>query len=377
MEDVERRQILFTALLSFRFAFYERDYFTSAFDQPNGPNSTSTSNVRIADDSLRTKDSVMDGSISGAVVNTTTSTTNNTPRLQPSSGNLNNVTKYIIQGLNLLTDYMKRHQLAGTQAMERFLSRFGIQLPDAKLNRSVYLGKAITPIQIADVMNQTAPQTADSKYALGEYAGRGIGSGQGSFDYHSEEYGQFFVVSVVVPDIMYVQGIDRQLFHINRLDFFTPEFDGLGVQAIARSEIVGKNLGLLTTDSQSLEGAGLKRIFGFTSRYAEYKVPQDRVTGDFLLRLEDETSDMNRLHFARIFNPNLQPVHSLEFTRANPSQYNRVFADSNNDFDHFINVFYFNVSLQQPMRRMFDDYDFEDIDSGKDVSVHLGGVTKD
>lgn len=366
------RALITEMLRSFRFAFYERDYFTAAWDNPNSPNSVPNyGRVTLPDVSLSAR---ADAGKSAVF----TDPNQGTPVLKGASATAytntapNSITKYILDGLRLLTDYMKRHQLAGTQAMERYLAEWGIMLPDAKLDRSTYLGKAVTPVQISDIMNQTAP-TDDNQPALGEYAGRGIGQGTGHFEFDcAEEFGQFFVVSVVVPKVMYVQGIDRALQHINRLDFFSPTFDGLGMQAIRIDELIGKRLNTPYTEDVDMAG-----VFGFTSRYAEYKVAQDRVTGDFLLHLEDETSDNARYHLARLLPTDVSIAHSLDFTRANPDQYNRIFADSNGDFDHFINVFFFNVTIQQPMSRMFDDYEFEEQDSGAPVTMPLGGVQKD
>lgn len=356
-------------LYDFRYGFYQRNYFTAAWDNPVAPNTYSSSNmITIDDQSLPSRASSGKSQVKQ-------DPDDGTPKIQLGSdiGTVNNspksITKFILQSVNLLTDYCRRHQIAGTQAMERFLARFGVQLTDAKLSRSVYLDKMVANVRIGDLMNTTAPQDSNAA-ALGEYAGRGRGEGAGTFKFETDEFGQFYVVSCCVPEVQYVQGVDRSLQHISRTSFFTPEFDSLGMQAIRCDEVVGRDFGGSSSFASS-------EVFGFTGRYGEYKTAIDRCTGDFAFDLDDPTNDMNVYHLARLFNPFEKPQHDLSFTRAEPQQYNRIFADTSTVRDHFINIFYFDVDVQQPCCRLFDDYEFEDEDSGRRISLPLNGVQKD
>lgn len=360
-------------LYDFRYGFYERNYFTAAWDNPVAPNNYSSTNmISIDDQSLpsraangksQVKQDPTDGTPVIKLGSDSLDSANNAPK---------SITKFILQSVNLLTDYCRRHQVAGTQAMERFLARFGVQLTDAKLSRSVYLDKMVANVRIGDLMNTTAPQDSNAA-ALGEYAGHGEGKGGGSFHCETDEFGQFYVVSVCIPQVQYVQGVDRSLQHISRTSFFTPEFDSLGMQAIRCDEVVGRDLGAKTVSGVFASSD----VFGFSNRYGEYKVAVDRCTGDFGFDLDNPTNDMNVYHLARLFDPMEKPQHDLSFTRAEPQQYNRIFADTSTVRDHFINIFYFDIDVQQPCCRLFDDYEFEDEDSGHRISLPLNGVQKD
>ena len=59
----------------------------------------------------------------------------------------------------------------------------------------------------------------------------------GSFTFESDEYGYIIMVSSIVPKTSYYQGQDRSTMHQTRLDFWTPEFDSMGVQALSNREI--------------------------------------------------------------------------------------------------------------------------------------------
>ncbi|QCS36061.1 major capsid protein [Capybara microvirus Cap1_SP_109] len=338
---------------------YEKDYFTSAWDNPNGPNDGSvvSSSVSIVDPSTNLSTTYSPTNAGGAPI---------VPMI-----NGEGMTQYMDTALHRLTDYIKRHQLAGTRAMERFAARFGIVLSDAKLDRSLYLGTDKLPINIADVMNTAGPSDPQSGLAaLGEYAGKGIGYGTGKFNLESDEYGQLIIVSVIQPKITYYQGRDREVTHVSRLQYYTPEFDGLGVQAIRKDELKADAIKVGELYSSYVPSG----IFGYTSRYAEYKVPKDRITGDF--RVNSRNYGLEVYHFGRdVKGKNAGDLlHSGQFCMGDGSQYDRVFSFNDSNYDHFITVFKFDVKAQLPMSKMFDDYEWCEDAAGRTQTLEIGGV---
>lgn len=367
-------------------AVYDKDYFTSAWDRPVAPNNNLSSANSIID---ITNDATSAANRKSAVVNGTSATasTTTTPILRgaDSSGNYvsynaQGVSQYILDALKSLTDYMKRHQLAGGLAMDRMLARFGVKPSDAALSRSIYLGKDQVDVNIADVMSTANTENYDSGEgnALASYAGKGVGySPNGFFQYDTDEYGFLMVISTLIPKVGYVQGMNRQVMHRNRLDFFTPEFDSLGVQAIARKELLS-DYNNAETNLQSLGETALTGIFGYTSRYAEYKTAKDNLTGQFTI--PSINSGMSTWHLNRMLPaPQVQMsdlTHDYNFVSATDSaQYDRVFAitDENaSGYDHFINIYHFEIEDYAPMAKLFDDYEF---DGGKkEVSIEVNGT---
>lgn len=375
-------------------AVYDKDYFTSAWDKPIAPNTglNSANTIRdISNDRTGTTNAyeTFVSNVTAATANATTS-----PSLKgASSGSPNsagapyNITQYAIDALKSLTDYLKRHQIAGGLAMDRMLARFGVKPIDAKLDRSVYLGKDEVDVQIADVMatangsggTTTAGTTSISK--LGEYAGKGLGySENGWFKYQTDEFGYIIVISVLTPKVGYVQGTDRYNLHLSRLDFFTPEFDSLGVQAIARRELVSNYLTVPEASNLATLGteAGLNGVFGYTSRYAEYKTQRDNLTGDFTVN--SRNVGLDSWHLNRMFDPatllSADLSHSFNFVQGEDSQYDRVFAykdgNSNSSYDHFYVIHHFNIVDYAPMAQLFDDYEFDG--GSKEVSIEVNGT---
>lgn len=377
-------------------AVYDQDYFTSAWDRPVAPNTGLNSDVSIDDLSAKSSENYFSRV-------TSVSSNYNTPKITGQNGSNTSAypvrpTQYIFDVLKSLTDYLKRHQLVGGLAMDRMLARFGMKPSDAALSRSVYLGKDEVNVQIADVMSNSNGEVQieglqNSKTIVGDYAGKGVGySDNGHFKYESNEYGFVIIVSSLLPKVGYVQGMNRNVLHLDRLDFFTPEFDSLGVQAIARKELLsGYNGPGAAEKLTSLTPAvALDGVFGYTSRYAEYKNGSiyDNMTGDFSvphLNADSTVGSVNSAwHLNRLIDPSTATVyklsHNLGFVTASDAhQYDRVFAipgyDSQSqgvEYDHFINIYHFNVVSYMPMSPMFDDYQFDG--GNRDVTVDVGGT---
>lgn len=367
-------------------AVYDKDYFTSAWDRPVAPNNGLNSANYIKD---ITNDGQQTGNRFSVVSNETVSTYYpTTPALNattktgqnPTSPNPASVTQYALDALKSLTDYMKRHQLAGGLAMDRMMARFGVKPSDAALNRSIYLGKDQVDVSIADVMAtaDSVGATQTQQTTLGQYAGKGVGySADGWFKYDTNEYGYLIIVSTLIPKVGYVQGMNRQVMHTNRLDFFTPEFDSLGVQAIARKELASDYAG---AEGALLEmgSAGLNGVFGWTSRYAEYKTAKDNLTGQFTV--PSINKGMSTWHLFRMIDlqnaREYDVTHNRSFVEATDGkQYDRVFAitdENQSEYDHFINIYHFTVEDYAPMSKLFDDYEFKG--GKKEVSIEVNGT---
>lgn len=363
---------LYTLLNFIKYVNYDSDYFVSAWDNPSAPNSGMYSQI-----SIPSIDNA--GSSTAYFLKVETSATNSPvakgsasiKRDSVTSSLSGNITQYVIDSLKKLTDYMKRHQLVGSKALDRYLSRFGVTLSAEKVNRSVMLGHQIVPLQIGDVMSQSA--TADA--GLGDYAGKGLGYGTGHFEYETEEYGQFVIISTIIPSIGYYQGIDRNVTHISKLDFWTPEFDSLGTQAISKSELYISTDGTRGTGQAGMESG----VFGYIPRYAEYKVGHDRLTGDYrydsintgedawyLMRNIDSIDEVGSGTQAAI-------VHNASFVQGTDrDQYDRIFQNGTSSVDLFRMIYHFEIAGWSPMKPLFESYEFDT--NGNEVTQDVNGV---
>lgn len=340
----------------------EPDYFTSAWQNPNSPYNTTMSQFNLNDISLSPSGLGADQMTYISNINNNNSS-NQMPAVLRNVTDNNvqiNITKYGLQTLTALSDYLKRHQLSGYRAIDRFKARFGIVMKSEEINRSLYLGKSVTPVNVTDVTS-----TSDTDGAvLGQYSGFGIAkSNNGSFNFRSEdEYGLFIILSTISPgQTQYRNGIDRFNLDITKLDLYTPEFDGLGCQAIANAELYAQGL------QSETEG-----VFGYTPRYAHYKVANDRLSGDF--RINTGSASLESFHLFR--NLTEIPMLNKNFVIGNNTEYDRIFNSTSSEgltFDHFISMYHFKVTTKAPMSPLFENYHFDE--EGKIVESKVGGTT--
>lgn len=335
---------------------YQKDYFTAAWKNPTGPSNNNALGTVLNIPDV-TKGMADPARYSQIVVNS-----QNVPyiegRVQSGSQNSSNPfpTEYILEALKSATDYVKRYQLAGVRAVDRYLAEFGVKLPDAILNRSTYLGKTESLIDIGDVMQTSETATTP----LGTFAGKGIGYGSGqfetlSFDKSHGEYGYYMILSVPMPDVSYYEGLNRIVMHKTPLDFFHGDFDSLGCQAINVQEIISCNDG---ADLQNFSGSQLtpESVFGFTSRYGEYKHDNDILSGRMVL----DPNQYYNWHLFRKCNTDGNAVAiGSAFLQSNQGQFNRVFADGGS-LDHIITIYQFEFDYDNPYSELFDDYEFDD-----------------
>ena len=340
---------------------YDSDYFVSAWDNPVAPNNGSYTNINLTDITQDGYNIYVDS--------------NGTPILDGENAFQNNISQYGIDALKAVTDYMKRHQISGARCLDRYLSRFGIVLNSDKLLRSHYLTDYSSYIQFGDVTATATTQEA----SLGSYAGKGVGICNGDVSFTPDEYGMFFIISTVIPQIGYYQGIHRENLYMTKLDYPTPEFDGLSVQAIGLNEVycplnVTVN-GLYATDQATPMNYD-ERVFGFVPKYAEAKVANAILSGDF--RFGSVNTGASAWTLFRdlaytIGKGNL--THDVNFTRGiDAAQYDRIFQYVNPDVDHFTVIHQFNIKSSYPGSSLYDNYEFEDEDNARKVKIDINGV---
>lgn len=349
----------YSLLRAFRYAsvvdMYNPDYFTSAFDNPEGP-------------SVLKNTSVIFNDITNFGNSSVSLSSERTPVLENNELDVMQLTEYGLHTLHSLSDYMKRHQLAGSRALDRYLARFGVTLSTEKLNRSTYIGVKSTPLQFSSVESTSSTDGA----VLGDYAGKGQSFIQDSFTCNPQnEYGIFLIINTYVPQVGYVQGIDRHNLHIGNYDFYTPEFDALGNQAISKLELFNE-ISMSIANSNDV----VNQVFGFTPRYSEYKVPRDFLTGDFRIRSVG-ADNLQAWHLMRLFDIRDydELVHDIDFVSGTDAkQYGRIFYENTeNGSDQIHCIFRFHVQLSSHQKQLYDVFDFSNED-GREIMLDTNGV---
>lgn len=314
------------AMFDWLFLNYENDYFTSAWQSPNSainsieninglavPGSTGTVSEGYYDDNLAL----------------------------PVSGGSVSIPQRALDFLKDFDDWVRRNNYSGSRAVQQIYSRFGIKTDDYRSHYANVISTDSLPVQVGDV---TA--TADAtNVPLGDYAGKGIMAGSKDISCSVSDYGIILILGYFTVTPMNAFGFDRKVLRSGPLDYYNPEFDGLGADAISLGEIYAD-----PTHTSTVQDNG---IFGFTERYNSYRYGRDQITGEF--RDYDAAGDMNCWHTGR----NLSAIRtagglvaqstSMNTLPQSNSEYNRIFSNTSGDVDHFYLTARFDVSAVRPM----------------------------
>lgn len=224
----------------------------------------------------------------------------------------------------------------GTRYIEMILAHFGVQSPDARLQRPEFLGGGTFNLHL-NVVPQTS--SSDSASPQGNLASYGVINGRTKKIVTSfTEHCLVFAVASIRADLTYQQGLPRQYSRRARNDFYLPSLANLGEQAILNKEIFAQG-----TDSDD-------EVFGYQERWAEYRYKQNEITG--FMRSDAVNSQGNNVsldywHLAQDFE-NLPKLNAEFINESVPI--NRVLAlNSAEDTPPFICNFYFNEYWTRPM----------------------------
>lgn len=163
----------------------------------------------------------------------------------------------------------------GSRYIEILKSHFGVTSPDARLQRPEYLGGNRVPININQVVQQSA--TASGETAQGTVTGMSV-----TTDTHSDFTKSFtehgFVIGVMVAryDHTYQQGLERFWSRKDRFDYYWPVFANIGEQAVRNKEIFAQGPSVKDSAGAVIDD----QVFGYQEAWADYRYKPSRVTGE-------------------------------------------------------------------------------------------------
>lgn len=361
------------------FSNYDPDYFVSAWDNPIAPNNNTFNPSIIVDD-------ITNPNYPRSGVETIT---NGTPVVGSDMGGslspvVNGLSDYIVKTLRIVTNYAIRNNIAGYKFWDRLEAEYGSVMDYKEKGTSLYIDTDVTNVQISPVVSQSDTQGAE----LGALGGYGIGASsmkEIEFD-TKDEFGYLIAMSSIVPSIGYYQGTKRENTHVTPLQFFRPDFDSQGVQALTVGELFSSQFCGDAYNSEVLLASLVEpqNIFGYTPRYSEYKVAQDTLSGDFRVYSKSSQNSVNSYHLLREVGNEFDFAvdgyanlfrHNFNFAKGENTQYDRIFANPDNgDSDHFIMIHHHNVHAWRNMKSLAETiFDDEDLEHNKKVEVQYNG----
>lgn len=205
---------------------------------------------------------------------------------------------------------LERDARGGTRYIEMIKSHFGVTSPDARLQRSEYLGGNRIRINVNQIVQQSA--TVAGSTPQGNPVGLSVTHDNAdSFTRSFTEHG--FVIGVMVARYphTYQQGLERFWSRKSRFDYYFPVFANIGEQAVLNKEIYATG-----TDTDD-------KAFGYQEAWADYRYKPSRVSGEMR---SAATKSLDVWHFADYYNK--LPTLSPDWIKEDKNNVDRVLAVS-------------------------------------------------
>lgn len=167
-----------------------------------------------------------------------------------------------------LQKYLERANF-GSRFFEVLAVHYGVTSPDSRLQRPEYLGGKSAPIVVRTVLSQ-AGYEASSSQKVGQPGASSITfvDLSGLFSKGFVEPGYVLILASTNHERVYSQGLLQEDTKFDRFEFYSPEFNNLGDQAIKNKHI------MLTGDASD------EQVFGYQGHWDEYRYRLKRVAGD-------------------------------------------------------------------------------------------------
>lgn len=210
--------------------------------------------------------------------------------------------------------WLERNAIGGSRYTESIQAHFGVRPQDARLQRAEYIGGGMVPVKISEVVSTAWANDGAADVPQANMAGHGISFGNtNDFNWYCAEHGFIMGILSIINPPSYHQGLPRYFRRRSFLDYPFPTFAKLGEQEVYNWEIYAASPNLSLVDDTSTEWP----VFGYQSRYAEWKSTNNTNHGDFHddLLFWTLTSDFG-----------ITPILSAPFVEFDPNIEERIFA---------------------------------------------------
>lgn len=159
---------------------------------------------------------------------------------------------------------------AGNRVSDNMVAHYGVEPNAPRDHRPTFLGSVSAPINIGDV-DSTAATGQSVNGQLGDIAGKGLSSlNEKVFTYDAKDFGVIIAMTSILPEAEYMaSGISRPNQLLEPEDFFIPEYENLGLEAVSGFNFSSYNIA--------------NRVLGYAPRYYGYKTKLDKCYDEFML----------------------------------------------------------------------------------------------
>lgn len=201
---------------------------------------------------------------------------------------------------------------SGSRYVEVLKAHFGVTSPDARLQRSEYLGGNRIPLNVHQVVNSTE----SASYSLGS-----LGAISHTVDVHEDfvksfvEHGWILTLAVVRYPAVYAQGLERFWSRSDRFSYYWPTLAHLGNMAVLNKEIYA------LPDAQT----NGDDVFGYQEAWYDLRARQNRCSSEMRPGVSGSLSSWNLADYYTE-----TPTLSADWIQFDPGVTDRVLAVGHN-----------------------------------------------
>lgn len=225
---------------------------------------------------------------------------------------------------------LERDARTGTRYKEILQSAWGVTSPDARLDRSEYIGGYRLPININQVIqtsstDSTSPQGNTAAFSMTTMS-------RNMATYSATEHGFIIGLAAVRVDHSYQQGLSRLWTRSTRFSYYDPMLKNLGEQAVLNQEIYAQG------------NAQDEEVFGYQEAWADYRYRTNMITGEMR---STYAQTLDAWHYADKYNE--LPKLSSDWIKEGTENINRTIAVQSDNSRQFICNFYFDQTWTRAM----------------------------
>lgn len=224
----------------------------------------------------------------------------------------------------------ERDARTGTRYKEILKGAWGVTSPDARLDRSEYIGGHRMPINVNQVIQTSSTDSTSPQGNTGAYSMTTLS--RNMCTYSATEHGYVLGLAAIRVDHSYQQGLSRLWTRNTRFSYYDPMLANLGEQAVLNQEIYAQG------KPQDEE------VFGYQEAWADYRYRTNMVTSEMR---STYTQTLDAWHYADKYGA--LPTLSSSWIKEGTENIDRTLAVQSSNSHQFICNFYYEQAWTRPM----------------------------
>ena len=224
----------------------------------------------------------------------------------------------------------ERDARTGTRYKEILKGAWGVTSPDARLDRSEYIGGHRMPINVNQVIQTSSTDSTSPQGNTGAYSMTTLS--RNMCTYSATEHGYVLGLAAIRVDHSYQQGLSRLWTRNTRFSYYDPMLANLGEQAVLNQEIYAQG------KQQDEE------VFGYQEAWADYRYRTNMVTSEMR---STYAQTLDAWHYADKYDA--LPTLSSSWIKEGTENIDRTLAVQSSNSHQFICNFYYNQAWTRPM----------------------------